>query len=219
MKTKIALWSVSIGVVMWATAAAASNSPKMDAEIIGLARHWATVKYLTKSDSAVQTKMAEVSREADALVSRYPEHVEPLIWQGIITSERASLTWGFSALDLATKARDILARAEKMDPKALDAGAPTSLGVLYYRVPGFPIGWGNVDKARRYLEEAVANAPNGRDAHYFYADFLYSQGEYRKAQKVLLRGLHLPEHPERPLWNKNFPIVMHQLLDKIRDRM
>ena len=54
-----------------------------------------------------------------------------------MTSERASLTWGLAALNHASRARDLLLEAYKMDPKALDAGTPTSLGVLYYRVPGF----------------------------------------------------------------------------------
>ena len=41
------------------------------------------------------------------------------------------------------------------NPAALDAGAPTSLGVLYYRVPGFPFGFGDNDKARQLLAQAV----------------------------------------------------------------
>ena len=91
-----------------------------------------------------------------------------------------------------------------MDPKALDGGAPTSLGVLYYRVPGFPLGWGDTDKARQFLEEAVKNAPGGRDAHYFYADFLFEQGDYKKAEQVLKTALALPHHPERPVWDCTF---------------
>ncbi len=133
--------------------------------------------------------MEAVGSEADALVKRYPGRIEALISNGIVTSERASLTWGLTALDLATHARDMLIAAEKQDPKALDAGAATSLGVLYYRVPGFPLGWGDNDKARHLLEEAVKNAPNGRDAHYFYADFLYEQGDYKAAEAVLKRRL------------------------------
>ena len=144
---------------------------------------------------------------------------EPLIWDGIVTSERASLTWGFTALNLATKARDILISAERQDPKALDAGAPTSLGVLYYRVPGFPVGWGDTEKARHYLEEAVKNAPKGRDAHYFYADFLFEQREYKQAEAVVMRALSLPSHPERPIWDRYFPEVMAGLLEKIRGKM
>ena len=106
-----------------------------------------------------------------------------------------------------------------MDPKALDAGAATSLGVLYYRVPGFPVGWGDNSKARQYLEQAVASPPNGRDAHYFYADFLYEQGEYQKAEQVLKVALSLPHHPERPIWDLYFPKVMEGLMQKVHSKM
>jgi tetratricopeptide (TPR) repeat protein len=197
----------------------ASNNPAMDAEINRLAEDWAKAKYMTKTDGERKEKMEVVGEEADALLKRYPGRVETMIWDGIITSERASLTWGLTALDLATKARDMLAAAEKQDAVALDAGAPTSLGVLYYRVPGFPLGWGDNDKARRLLQEAVKNAPNGRDAHYFYADFLYERGEYKEAETVLKKALALPAHPERPVWDKYFPQVMEGLLERVRAKM
>ncbi len=66
-----------------------------------LAEDWATVKYLSKSDGERKEKMEAVGSEADALIKRYPGRVEALIWDGIVTSERASLTWGLTALDLA----------------------------------------------------------------------------------------------------------------------
>ncbi len=197
----------------------AFDNRAFDADIIKLAENWAKAKYLSNSDDERKAKMAPVGEEAERLVRLYPGHVEALIWDGIVTSERASLTWGLTALNLASRARDLLIEAEKQDAKALDAGAPTSLGVLYYRVPGFPIGWGDNDKARRLLEEAVKNAPNGRDAHYFYADFLYEQGEYKQAEAVLMKALALPHHPERPVWDENFPHVMEGLLEKVRQKM
>ncbi len=219
MKKSFAFISALLGLATLMPAAAfASKDPVLDREINMLAEHWASVKYLA-SNGNVQDKMANVGEEAEDLVKKYPGRVEPLIWLGIINSERASLSWGFEALSFAGKARDVLLKAEQMDPRALDAGAPTSLGVLYYRVPGFPVSWGDTNKARNYLREAVANAPNGRDAHYFYADFLYEQGAYREADKVIREGLALPAHPERPLWDKYFPVVMRELHEKIRDKL
>jgi tetratricopeptide (TPR) repeat protein len=219
-KQKAALAAAGLALLIAsAPFAHASDNPALDADILNLAESWAKAKYLSKTDDERQEKMEPVGAAADALVERYPGRVEALIWDGIVTSERASLTWGLTALDLATTARDMLIRAEKMDSKALDAGAPTSLGVLYYRVPGFPLGWGDNDKARHYLEEAVRNAPNGRDAHYFYADFLYEQGEYKHAEAVLLKALTLPPHPERPTWDKYFPQVMRGLLERVRQKM
>ncbi len=217
-----ALVAASMGLIMLAAAssvAIAAGDPALDKEVLRIAEEWATIKYLSSSDSERQAKMDALGDQADGLVKRYPGRVEALIWDGIITSERASLTWGLSALNYASRARDILLEAQKIDPKALDAGASTSLGVLYYRVPGFPIGWGDTGKARQYLEQAVANAPNGRDAHYFYADFLYEQGEYQKAEQVLKVALSLPHHPERPVWELYFPKVMEGLLQKVHAKM
>ena len=196
----------------------AATCPSLKPEILSIARTWAQDKYLSRSDSERKGKMAVLAKRADALARSHPNCPGALIWDGIVTSERASLTWGLSALHLAGAARDILKKAYRMDPRALDAGAPTSLGVLYYRVPGFPLGWGDKKKARALLEQAVRYAPNGWDAHYFYADFLYQQGEYRKAEKVLNRALKLPGHPERPVWNRVFPRVMKTLLAKVRKK-
>ncbi len=216
------LAAASMGLLMLAAGSSvsiAAGDPALNKEVLRIAEEWATAKYLSSSDSERQTKMDAIGAEADALVQRYPGRVEPMIWDGIVTSERASLTWGLTALNYATRARDILLEAQKLDPRALDAGAATSLGVLYYRVPGFPVGWGDNSKARQYLEQAVANAPNGRDAHYFYADFLYEQGEYDKAEQVLKAALALPRHPERPVWDLYFPKVMEGLLQKVHSKM
>ena len=213
---------VAAGIAMLISAAPAvqaSDNRQMDADILVVAEEWAKIKYLSKDDAERKEKMEVLAVKADALVTHYPGRVEALIWDGIVTSERASLTWGLTALNHASRARDLLLEAYKMDPKALDGGAPTSLGVLYYRVPGWPVGWGDSDKARKFLEEAVKNAPNGRDAHYFYADFLYEQGEYQKAEQVLKVALALPKHPERPVWDSYFPKVMEGLMTKVQAKM
>ncbi len=217
-----AMMAVCAGLILLAAGSSLSNAasdPALDKEILRIAEDWAKIKYLSKDDTERQSKMDALGEQADALAKRYPGRVEALIWDGIITSERASLTWGVSALNYASRARDILLEAYKLDPKALDAGAATSLGVLYYRVPGFPVGWGDSGKARQFLEQAVNSAPNGRDAHYFYADFLYEQGEYEKAEQVLKVALSLPHHPERPVWDLYFPKVMEGLLAKVRSKM
>ena len=51
-----------------------------------------------------------------------------------------------------------------IDPKALAGSAYTSLGSLYYQVPGWPIGFGDDKKAREMLEAAgyeVTDQPDG----------------------------------------------------------
>lgn len=206
---------LACGAASFAIAAPVAKT-QFENDVLDVANDWARIKYLSRSDSERKQSMEQLGAKADELARKYPSRPEALIWDGIVTSERASLAWGLNALDLASSARDVLLKAERMDPKAADAGALTSLGVLYYRVPSFPFGWGDKDKARAYLQAAVDNAPNGRDAHYFYADFLYEQGDYRKAEQVLEQGLAAPAHPERPVWDQYFPKVMQGLLEKVR---
>jgi Tfp pilus assembly protein PilF len=76
-----------------------------------------------------------------------------------------------------------------------------SLGVLYYRVPGWPVAFGNDEKARQFLKDALSMDPDGLDANYFYGDFLIEQGDYRKADAVLRRALDAPHDPDRPVWD------------------
>jgi hypothetical protein len=109
----------------------------VDAEVHRLQTTWEAIKFGVPEGDEQTKQMNALGEDADAVATKFPDRPEVLIWDGIITSERASMASAFSALGLAKRARDILEQAYKMAPAKLDAGAPTSLGVLYYRVPGF----------------------------------------------------------------------------------
>jgi tetratricopeptide (TPR) repeat protein len=185
------------------------------AEVHRLQTTWEAIKFGVPEGDEQTNKMNALGEDADAVAARFPDSPEVLIWDGIITSERASMASMFSALGLAKRARDILEQAYKMAPAKLDAGAPTSLGVLYYRVPGFPVGFGDKAKARQLLEQAVKLAPTGLDAWYFYGDFLFEQKEYSKAAEAFHHALSLPQHPDRPAWDKNRRLVIEERLASI----
>jgi tetratricopeptide (TPR) repeat protein len=186
-----------------------------DAEVHRLQSTWEAIKFSVPEGDEQTRQMNALGEDADTVASKFPDRPEVLIWDGIITSERASMASAFSALGLAKAARDLLERAYKIAPAKLDAGATASLGVLYYRVPGFPIGFGDKAKARQLLEQAVKLAPTGLDAWYFYADFLYEQKEYPKAADAFRHALSLPQHPDRPLWDKNRRLVIEERLTSI----
>ena len=112
---------------------------------------------------------------------KYAGRAEPQIWYGIIAASYAGARGGLGALSLAKDAKKALEQALEIDPKALDGSAYTSLGSLYYQVPGWPIGFGNDDKAREMLDKALALNPDGIDSNYFMGDFLYRKGDYAAA--------------------------------------
>jgi tetratricopeptide (TPR) repeat protein len=198
----------------------AAGIQQLNGEILRLSLEWEHIKFRVENLDDQEKQLAVLAEHAADIARRYPTAAEAMIWLGIVNSEQASIAGQngspFKALGFANRARDILEKVEKIDPKTMDAGAPTSLGVLYYRVPGFPIGFGDRDKARKLLQEAIANAPNGLDANYFYVDFLYEQKEYPEAVKVLKRALTLPSHPDRPIWDRSRRLVIQELLAKMQ---
>ena len=62
-------------------------------------------------------------------MARYPNQAEPLVWQGIVVSEQANRANFLHKLGLATQARDLLARAYAINPRAANGGGAMSLGL------------------------------------------------------------------------------------------
>ncbi|MEN3754175.1 tetratricopeptide repeat protein [Mangrovibacter sp. SLW1] len=122
-----------------------------------------------------------------------------LIWSGIVDSTLAGEEGGLTGLGLVKQARQALEASLKLDPQALSGSAWTSLGVLYYQVPGWPIGFGDKDKAREYLNKALALNPDGIDSNYFYGDFLLNTGNNTEARRYLEKALKAPARPGREL--------------------
>lgn len=212
--TLAALLCAALSLLGSSAVEAAAGNAALDADLHKVELSWEHVKFQEDGQPQQFDDMAAVAKQAAALVAKYPGRAEPLIWQGIATSEEAGLASMLHAMSYAKEAKKILEKADGIDPSALDAGAPTCLGVLYYRVPGFPVGFGDTGKARELLKQAVSLAPDGMDANYFYADFLMNEKDYATAEKVLKHALSLPPRPDRPLWDENRRGVMKALLAK-----
>ncbi len=207
-------WCLAAWTTSWAAEDAGVN-----AAILQLALSWEHIKFEVTDKDVQEKQMAALADRAGSIVQQFPGRPEAAIWQAIIISEQASMASEngspFKALGFAKHAREILEPIAKQYPAVLDAGAPTSLGVLYSRVPGFPIAFGDKTKARELLQEAIKYAPDGLDANYFYGDFLYSEHEYPAAEQVFKHALALPLHPDRPIWDKSRRLVMQEDLEKM----
>lgn len=172
---------------------------EFDAELLAIQQAWAQASYETPGGAAQKSAFEALARRAAAFAQRHPQRAEPLIWEGIVLSTYAGAKGGFGALGLAKQARARLDAALKIDPAALDGSAYTSLGTLYYKVPGFPLGFGNHDKARELLQKALALNPGGIDPNYFYGELLLEEGEYAEALRHLEKALAAPPRPNREL--------------------
>jgi tetratricopeptide (TPR) repeat protein len=163
----------------------------LDEDISSLQHDWAKAYYQTP-DKQKNDAFDALSARAHMLTVDNPGHPEPMIWEAIILSSSAKFSGGLSALGKAKTARDLLDKAEKIDPTALNGSIYTSLGSLYYKVPGWPIGFGDKEKAKTYLEMALKINPDGIDPNYFYGDFLLKTGDKVKAKEYLEKALAAP---------------------------
>ena len=168
----------------------------MRAELAQIQQRWAQIQYQLPEDDKEKAFEA-LAKEAETFVADYPGRAEPLIWQGIVLSTYAGAKGGLGALGLVKEARASLEAALKIAPEALDGSAYTSLGSLYYQVPGWPLGFGDDEMARKYLQKSLAINPDGIDANYFFGDFLAEQDEPQRARVYLEKVLAAPARPGR----------------------
>ena len=199
-----------LGLLLWGSSALA--------DVAGLQQEWAHIMYQLPAD-AREEAMAALADRAGQEVAANPEDPELLIWRGIVLSTYAGEKGGLGALGLAKEARASLEQALKLDETALQGSAYTSLGSLYYKVPGWPIGFGSDKKAREYLERALALNPEGIDPNFFMGEFLYEQGEYQDAMRHLQTALRAPDRPGRLVADQGRRQEIRELVQKLDGRL
>lgn len=186
--------------VATAPASEAASSPVAVAEApyVALQRQWEQAKYNTP-EAEREKALEALSNQAKAVLADHPKDAPTLIWSAIVLSSYAGEKGGLGALSLVKEAKGLLEQAIEVDPNALDGSAYTSLGSLYYQVPGWPVGFGDSDVAREMLDKALATAPDSIDANYFYGDFLLSEEDYAGAIEKFEKALQAAPRPGREL--------------------
>lgn len=173
------------------TVAASEASP-----VAGLQARWAEIKY-GMAANAQAAAFETLAKEADAVVAAHPRDAAALTWRGIIEASWAGAKGGLGALSLVKKAKADFEAALAIDDAVLDGSAHTSLGSLYYQVPGWPVGFGDEDAAREHLQTGLRMNPAGIDSNYFWADFLRDQGDDAGAVAAFRKALAAPPRPGR----------------------
>ena len=107
----------------------AAGNPALNAAILRLSLEWEHVKFQVDNRDEQEKQMAVIAQHAANIEQQFQNAPAAMIWVGIITSEQASManenSSPIKALIYARRARNILEKAEKIDPVAVDAGAPT----------------------------------------------------------------------------------------------
>ena len=175
---------------------------------------WAEIKYRVpeKQQADRYEQLAQKSRQ---LVDANPGMAEVLVWDGIVLSSEAGARGGLGALSLVKDARQRFEEALKINDKALQGSAYTSLATLYAKVPGWPIGFGDKEKAEAYFKKSLAINPDGIDPNFFYAEYLAERDRNSEARQFLEKALKAAPRPGRELADKGRREEIRALLERL----
>ncbi|MBD3898050.1 hypothetical protein IEI94_19535 [Halomonas sp. ML-15] len=159
--------------------------------------------------------LSRLADEAEALAGRHADQAEVLVWQGIILASYAQERSGLGALGNARDARDALERAVELDPDGSNGSAYVTLGALYDRVPGRPLGFGNSNTAEQMFQRALEIRPDGIDVNYYYAAFLQEEGRSEEAREHAQRAVDGEARVDRPDSDEALRIEARTLLSRL----
>lgn len=196
MKGMYTLRILALGLIVAFAAPVHAASP--DELIAPIQTRWAEIKYQGPEKDQAEQYHA-LALEAHALLERNPDSAEVLIWEGIVLSSEAGAKGGLGALSLAKQARAKLEKALELNDLALNGSAYTSLATLYAKVPGWPIGFGDEERAENYFKRSLAINPAGIDPNFFYAEYLIEHERVNDARVHLDKALNAPPRPGREL--------------------
>jgi tetratricopeptide (TPR) repeat protein len=175
---------------------------------------WAEIKYRQPAKQQADL-YHDLARQARKLSEAHPNLAEALIWEGIVVSSEAGARGGLGALSLAKEARNLLEESLKLDEKALNGSAYTSLATLFARVPGWPIGFGDKKRAESHFRKALALNPSGIDPNFLYAEYLVDRDRFGEARALLETALKAPPRAGRELADKGRRQEIQALLQRI----
>ena len=204
------LAAVAAAVLPGATFAA-----PVDDAVTELQRDWEVIRYQTPALER-EKRFEALAAKAQKTAEAFPGRSEPLVWQGIIVSSWAGEKGGLGALGLVKQAKALYEQAIQIDGNVLEGSAYNSLGVLYYKVPGWPIGFGDKGKARELLQKALSINPQGIDPNYFFAEYLVETKHADEAAPYLERVLQAPPRPGRQIADSGRREEARALLAKIK---
>ena len=175
---------------------------------------WAEIKYKTPEKQQAEL-YRELAVQAHQISKNNPNLAAALVWEAIVVSSEAGVRGGLGGLSLAKDARTLLEESLKLDEKSLKGSAYTSLATLYAKVPRWPVGFGDKEKAEALFRKSLAINPDGIDPNFFYGEYLVDHERFAEARTHLEIALKAPPRPGRELADSGRRKEISALLEKL----
>ncbi|MDO8939941.1 MAG: TRAP transporter TatT component family protein [Methylicorpusculum sp.] len=202
--------------VAFALLSNAAQSNSLSAQIDFLEGEWAKI-YYSPASSNKAARYNNLLHKARTLKQENKNASELLFWEAVLISSAAEHSDPLNALNSIEKARKLLLKAIEIDPKTMQGSAYVTLGSLYYQAPGWPISFGDKNKAELFLKKALEINSNSIDANYFYADYLISENKPIKAIEYLKKTIHLPIRQNQSFADNQLKAIALKTIKTITD--
>jgi tetratricopeptide (TPR) repeat protein len=203
--------STFIFLLLLSTQCLADNLPD---KLKSIESEWASVYYglpKAKRHDAYQVLLDKI----EPLTKSFPNDATVIYWQGLVKACAADYKNPLSALRIIHEVRDLLTKAVAINPKVMNGAAYAILGEIYDKVPGWPIGFGDDNMAKKMLETALKINPNGMVSNYFYGDFLLAHDDEKAAENYFKKALVAPIRPEQAYADNQFKHKVERALQKM----
>jgi tetratricopeptide (TPR) repeat protein len=184
-------------------------------EVKEIQQQWAQLYYMDEFKDQNYKQLQALAQHANQLSQAHPESAEALVWDAIVLSTLAEKKGGIGALSLVKEAKTKLEHAKELNPDVLGGAIYASLGTLYSKVPGWPIGFGNDHKAEQHFKRALEIDPQGLEANYFFAEYLADNDQQELAMEYVEKALHAPSIVGRPVADEG----RRKQAQKLRERL
>jgi tetratricopeptide (TPR) repeat protein len=213
--TRRALLALTTASALAVIGLSSAQAATIESAVAELQREWELIRYQAPVPER-EKRFEALAAKAHAVSESFGGRSEPLVWEGIIVSSWAGEKGGLGALGLVKQAKALYEKAIQLDGNVLDGSAYSSLGVLYYKVPGWPLGFGDKAKAQELLQKALAINPQGIDANFFYGEYLLETRRPDEAVTYLERAVQAPPRVGRTLADSGRRDEARALLAKAR---
>ena len=186
-----------------------------------LQNEWDRISFLVKDKKQQKEEFQKLSEIAKTYSTQYPNSADIKAWAGIIISTEA----GFyklnipKALKTVNTAKEILDEGLAINPSALDGGIYSSLGLMYFQVPGKPIGFGDKQLAENFLLKGIELSNNGMIANFFAGQFYFDQKDYQKAMNYFEKAKIGNFQANRELAKEGTLLQINQWIEKTKGKL
>jgi len=195
-----------------------SVNPAYAISYLDIQKDWAVIHYQLNDKEQLKA-FKELIAQAEDQLKQTPDNADLLIWTAIVKSSYADAKQGLEGLKNAKSAKSYLEKSISIDANALNGAAYVMLGTLYDQVPGWPIGFGNKKKAKKFLLKGLEANSMSIDANFFYASHLLAKKDYQQAQIYLEKAKNCPPRSNRPLADKERHKEIDQALLSIQSKL